>query len=210
WLLTGLLIMAAVLAVFGRRGIRAARAWSSSGSGDLDSCLSFLDQPKVAVMLAFVILFRTGESFLQKMRWPFFDDVVQLPLEVYGIANGTVGVLASFGATIIGGRLIARDGLRRWIWPFMLAQNLLNLLYVGLALTPDPSAVGPVALTTIIAIEHAGAGLGTAVFMVYLMRTCDPAHKAGHFAIVSALMSLSFTVAGVASGFLAEAIGFAN
>src|SRR5690606_41994524 len=70
--------------------------------------------------------------------------------------------------------------------------------------------VGPVALTTVIAIEHAGAGLGTAVFMVYLMRTCDPAHKAGHFAIVSALMSLSFTVAGVASGFLAEAIGFAN
>jgi PAT family beta-lactamase induction signal transducer AmpG len=65
-------------------------------------------------------------------------------------------------------------------------------------------------IAAIIAIEHAGAGLGTAVFMVYLMRTCDPAHKAGHFAIVSALMSLSFTVAGVASGFLADAIGFAN
>jgi PAT family beta-lactamase induction signal transducer AmpG len=83
-------------------------------------------------------------------------------------------------------------------------------LYVGLALAPDPAAIGTPVVAAIIAIEHAGAGLGTAVFMVYLMRTCDPAHKAGHFAIVSALMSLSFTVAGVASGFLADAIGFAN
>jgi MFS transporter, PAT family, beta-lactamase induction signal transducer AmpG len=81
---------------------------------------------------------------------------------------------------------------------------------MGLALTPDPSAIGTITLTVVIACEHAGAGLGTAVFMVYLMRTCDPAHKAGHFAIVSALMSVSFTLAGVASGFLADAIGFSN
>jgi MFS transporter, PAT family, beta-lactamase induction signal transducer AmpG len=210
WLLIVFAIASLVLAVVGPAGIRKARTWSSTGTGYLDSFLSFLDQPKVGVMLAFVILFRTGESFLQKMRWPFFDDVVQLSLGFYGVANGTIGVLASFAATILGGWLIARDGLRRWIWPFVLAQNLLNLLYMALAMTPDPSAVGPVVLTAIIAVEHAGAGLGTAVFMVYLMRTCDPAHKAGHFAIVSALMSLSFTIAGVASGFLADAIGFAN
>ena len=159
-------------------------------------------------MLAFVLLFRTGESFLQKMRWPFFDDVVGLDLAAYGVANGTIGMIASFTATILGGRLIARDGLRRWIWPFVLAQNVLNLLYMGLAMLPDPTALSSLALTLVIAAEHLGAGFGTAVFMVYLMRTCDPAHKAGHFAIVSALMSVSFTLAGVLSGVLAERLGF--
>jgi PAT family beta-lactamase induction signal transducer AmpG len=208
WAVIGLALALVLLFPIVRGRLRKHREGASSAYAE--SFVSFLAQPKVGIMLAFVILFRTGESFLQKMRWPFFDDVVQLPLDVYGVANGTVGVLASFVATIIGGRLIARDGLRRWIWPFMLAQNLLNLLYVGLALVPDPASVSTAAVATIIAIEHAGAGLGTAVFMVYLMRTCDPAHKAGHFAIVSALMSLSFTVAGVASGFLADAIGFAN
>jgi MFS transporter, PAT family, beta-lactamase induction signal transducer AmpG len=202
----GVLLVLAIPIVRWRVRVRAGGPRSAYA----ESFSSFLAQPKVGVMLAFVVLFRTGESFLQKMRWPFFDDVVQLPLELYGIANGTIGVLASFVATIVGGRLIARDGLRRWIWPFVLAQNVLNLLYMGLALLPDPSAIGPITLTTIIAAEHAGAGLGTAVFMVYLMRTCDPAHKAGHFAIVSALMSLSFTIAGVSSGFLAAEIGFAN
>jgi PAT family beta-lactamase induction signal transducer AmpG len=57
--------------------------------------------------------------------------------------------------------------------------------------------------------EHFGEGLGTAVFMVYLMRSCDPAHKASHMAILTALMSVSFTLAGVASGFLAKSMGFA-
>ena len=53
-------------------------------------------------------------------------------------------------------------------------------------------------------------GLGTAVLMVYIMRCCDPAHKAAHMAILTALMSVSFTIAGVCSGFLAEAMGFAH
>ena len=57
-------------------------------------------------------------------------------------------------------------------------------------------------------IEHFGEGVGTAVLMVYLMRCCAPAHKAAHMALLTAVMSLSFTLAGVVSGFLAEAMGF--
>lgn len=207
WVGLGLLLTLLVLLL--RLPQLRARMASASTSSYASSFISFLAQPKVGLMLAFILLFRTGESFLMKMKWPFFDDVVGLDLEFYSTANGIIGVAASFVGTIVGGRLIARDGLRAWIWPFMLAQNVLNLLYMGLAMASDPTAISPVTLTAVIAAEHAGAGLGTAVFMVYLMRTCDPAYKAGHFAIVSALMSLSFTVAGVLSGFLAEALGFA-
>lgn len=207
WVGLGLLLMLLVLLL--RLPQLRARMASTSTSSYASSFISFLAQPNVGLMLAFILLFRTGESFLMKMKWPFFDDVVGLDLEFYSTANGIIGVAASFVGTIAGGKLIARDGLRTWIWPFMLAQNLLNLLYMGMAMTADPTAISPVTLTAVIAAEHAGAGLGTAVFMVYLMRTCDPAHKAGHFAIVSALMSLSFTLAGVLSGFLAEELGFA-
>ncbi|NVB38673.1 hypothetical protein G6O69_12600 [Pseudenhygromyxa sp. WMMC2535] len=224
----GIILLVALLALLTwlprlRRRLDAARERGEL-SDYAHSFVSFLDQPKIGVTIAFVLLFRTGESFLQKMRWPFFSDIVHLPLEVYGIASGTIGVLASFAATIIGGRLIARDGLRRWIWPFVLAQNVLNLLYMGVAMLPDPTVLagaGAVAsdpsswlawapLTVIIACEHAGAGLGTAVFMVYLMRTCAPGHRAGHMAIVTALMSVGFTLAGVLSGYLAAAMGFAT
>ncbi len=209
WVGIGLLATLLILLVRLPKLRRLQGADGSPVSSYAASFVSFLAQPKIGLMLAFILLFRTGESFLMKMKWPFFDDVVALDLEFYSKANGIIGVAASFVATILGGRLIARDGLRRWIWPFMLAQNVLNLLYMGLAMVPDPTSVSPAVVASVIAVEHFGAGLGTAVFMVYLMRTCDPAHKAGHFAIVSALMSLSFTLAGVLSGFLADALGFA-
>jgi PAT family beta-lactamase induction signal transducer AmpG len=170
--------------------------------------VDFLSRERIGSVLAFVMLFRLGESFLQKMRWPFLNAELGMDLRDYGWANGTIGLSASFAATLLGGHLIARHGLRRWVWPFVLAQNLFNLLYVALALFPEGSRPGLALLTAVIAVEEFGAGLGTAVFMVYLMRCCDPAHRAAHFAILSALMSVGFTVAGVASGFLAQAMGF--
>ncbi len=52
--------------------------------------------------------------------------------------------------------------------------------------------------------------MGTAVFMVYIMRRCRPQYRAAHMALLTALMSLSFTFAGVLSGFLAEWMGFSR
>ena len=209
WIALALLLGLLVLLAWIPRLRARASANPDAVSDYAQSFVRFLDQPKIGLMLAFVLLFRTGESFLLKMRWPFLSDSLGIGLDFYAEVNGIYGVVASIAATIIGGRLIARDGLRRWIWPFVLAQNILNLLYMGLA-SVDPSSISPVAIGAVITAEHVGSGLGTAVFMVYLMRTCDPAHKAGNFAIVSALMSLSFTLAGVFSGFLATALGFAN
>jgi MFS transporter, PAT family, beta-lactamase induction signal transducer AmpG len=187
---------------------RVRRALDRRDSPYARSFLAFLDQPRVRAVLAFVLLFRTGESFLQKMRWPFLNRELGMDLGAYGFANGTVGLLATFIATLLGGWLIARYGLRRFVWPFLLAQNLLNLLYAGLALWPEPAAIGLGTITVVVTVEHFGAGLGTAVLMVYLMRCCDPAHKAAHMALLTALASVGFTLAGVASGALAELLGY--
>jgi PAT family beta-lactamase induction signal transducer AmpG len=197
--------LAVLLALLPRLRARFAERDSPYARAFLD----FLAQPHVGRILVFIVLFRAGESFLVKMRWPFLRDDAGMALDQYGFANGTLGVAASFVATFVGGWLIARDGLRRWMWPFVLLQNVLNLLYAWLAALDRPAEVGLPLLTAIIAVEQFGSGLGTAVFMVYLMRCCDPAHKAAHMAIVTALMSVSFTLAGVASGFLAGALGFA-
>ncbi|MEZ4267881.1 MAG: MFS transporter [Myxococcota bacterium] len=173
--------------------------------------VDFLAQPRVHRILAFVVLFRTGESFLLKMRYPFLRDI-GMTMSEYGIASGTIGLIASFIGTLLGGWLISRDGLRRWLWPLVLAQNVPNLAFMALALLVTPGEPPPslTVLTAVIAVESLGSGLGTAVLMVYLMRCCRPPFKAAHMAIVTALMSVSFTIAGVMSGVLAEALGFAN
>ena len=174
--------------------------------------VDFLEQAQVGRILAFVVLFRAGESFLVKMRYPFLRDA-GMSMAEYGFASGTVGIIFSFVGTLLGGHLIAKHSLRRWIWPFVLSQNVLNLLFAGLAwhLAANPGEeINLTMLTAIISIESLGSGLGTAVFMVYLMRCCRPDFKAAHMAIVTALMSVSFTLAGVCSGFLAEWMGFGN
>jgi PAT family beta-lactamase induction signal transducer AmpG len=168
---------------------------------------SFLTQPKVVQILAFVVLFRVGESFLQKMRYPFLKSA-GMTLEQYGLAKGTLGMIASLVAPAIGGYLIARGGLRRWVWPFVLAQNLLNLLYAWLALHAGGGDVELWLATLVITTEMFGAGLGTAVFMVFIMRCCQPAHRASHMAILTAIMSIGYTVAGSLSGFVADAVGY--
>jgi PAT family beta-lactamase induction signal transducer AmpG len=203
WIGVALLIALVVLASLRRRLMSGDSPYRAAFA-------EFLSQPRAGVILAFVILFRTGESFLQKMKWPFFRDSVHLSLEQYGLSNGTFGVIASFAGTLAGGWLISKHGLRRWIWPFVIAQNGLHLLYVFLAQQSVAGPVDIVTVTSVICIEHIGEGLGTAVFTVFLMRCCDPAHKAAHMAIVTAIMSIGFTVAGMASGYLAQELGFIN
>jgi PAT family beta-lactamase induction signal transducer AmpG len=170
--------------------------------------LHLLDRPLMGRALAFIVLFRTGESFLMKMRMPFLRQECGMDIETFGLINGTLGWSATLLATLVGGWLIARHGLRRWLWPFVLAQNIPNLLYAWAAGQPDPGALGSVVLGTVVVGEDIGAGLGTAVFMVYLMRCVDPRHKATHMAVLTAIMSIGFTLAGVASGFLADMLGF--
>lgn len=170
--------------------------------------LSFLDQPNMGALLGFILLYRLGESFLLKMKYPFFHQL-GVSLEDYGLANGSLGMIAALIAPALGGWLIAKHGLKRWIWPFSLAQNLFNLLYFYVASQQDGASLSFGWLSFVITVEMFGAGLGTAVFMVVLMRAAQPGHRAAHMAIATALMSLSFTLAGSVSGYVAEALGYA-
>jgi PAT family beta-lactamase induction signal transducer AmpG len=176
---------------------------------------AFLEQRYAARILVYIVLFRCGESFLMKMKYPFLKNELGITLDEYGFINGIIGMIAGLAAPMLGGWLIAKHGgLKRFIWPFMLAQNGLHLTFAALAFAAPsvaaldhPIKIGVV--TVVVVIEVIGAGLGTAAFTVYIMRSCNPAHKAAHMALLTAIMSISFTLAGVLSGFLAEAIGFA-
>jgi PAT family beta-lactamase induction signal transducer AmpG len=50
--------------------------------------------------------------------------------------------------------------------------------------------------------------MGTAVFMVFLQRTCRAPFKAAHYSTASSIMNVSSTLAGVLSGFLAVWMGY--
>lgn len=208
------LALAAAMAVVAVRAPELKRRLYASDSTYALAFVDYLDRPRVGLVLAFLMLYRTGESFLLNMAYPFLASVGISRAE-YGVAYGTFGIAASITGGILGGAAIARWGLARCIWPCVLSQNVLNLLYMALAgwsrgwhgagAAAEPSLT---VVTALVVVEAFGAGLGTAAFMVFVMRTTRPAHKAAHMAIATGIATVSATLAGVVSGFLADALGF--
>jgi PAT family beta-lactamase induction signal transducer AmpG len=184
------------------------------------SFLSFIDRPQIGAILGFIILIRTGEYMFSSMYSPFLVD---LGLKAhYGWISAGVGLPCSIIGAMVGGWLISRTSLKKMIWPFLLLQNLTNVIYMLLALhfagvvaintaNPNP-APASIALLASIALAHGFdqfvSGLGTAVLMTFLMRICRPEFKASHYAIGTGLMSLSGLYAGVVSGFLTAWLGY--
>ena len=176
--------------------------------------IDYLDRPRIGVVLAFILTYRIGESMLQNMAYPFLSDI-GITLEQYGLAHNTFGIVATIVGSIAGGALIARFGFNRCLWPFVLALNSLNVLYMLLALKyryvlEDPGAgVADFALVALlITAEQLGAGFGNAALAVFIMRTTKASYKAAHFAIGTGLMNIAGTMAGVFSGFVASMVGF--
>ena len=176
--------------------------------------VDYLDRPRIGVVLAFICTFRVGEALLQNMAYPFLKDI-GITLEQYGLAHNTFGILATIVGSIIGGFLIARFGLKRCMWPFVLALNSLNVLYMLMAwkyrwilADPDAGRADFWLVCALVSAEAFGAGFGNAAFTVFIFRTTRPRYKAAHFAIGTGLMNVAGTLAGVVSGFLAARVGF--
>jgi PAT family beta-lactamase induction signal transducer AmpG len=85
-------------------------------------------------------------------------------------------------------------------------QALSSLGYAAVASVPasKPLIIGAALF------ENFAHGLGTAAFLAFLMSVCERRYAATQFAVLSALLALSRTLAGGASGVLAENLGYAR
>jgi len=211
WIVICLLVVLAIVAA--RAPALKQRLYASDSHYAL-AFVDYLDRPRIGVVLAFICTFRVGEALLQNMAYPFLKDI-GITLEQYGLAHNTFGILATIVGSIIGGFLIARHGLKRCMWPFVLALNSLNVLYMMMAwkyrwilADPDAGRADFWLVCVLVSVEAFGAGFGNAAFTVFIFRTTRPRYKAAHFAIGTGLMNIAGTLAGVVSGFLAAKVGF--
>ncbi len=183
--------------------------------------LSFMERDRISTILSFLILLRAGEWALTVMVAPMIVDIGIK--QHYGWISGGVGLPASIVGAMLGGWMISKFTLKKMIWPFILLQNLTNIVYMLLAIhldkfiklntgSADPVGIGTfniILTASVHAFDQFAGGLGTAVLMTYLMRICAKEFKATHYAIGTGLMNLSGLFAGVLSGFIAGWLGYA-
>jgi PAT family beta-lactamase induction signal transducer AmpG len=192
-----------------RPGADRPRA-GSSGVLAIEAVRSYFARPGILPILAFVLLYRFGESMLTTMSPAFLLAKVEgggagLTLQDVSLYSGTAGVLALLAGGILGGFLIAKGSLARWIWPMALAMHVPNLLYLWAAWAHP----GKPAIAGVVAVEQLGYGFGFSAYMVGLMRfSRGRGFDTTHYAISTGLMGLSAMVASSVSGEIAGRLGF--
>jgi MFS transporter, PAT family, beta-lactamase induction signal transducer AmpG len=173
---------------------------------------SFFQKKQIGVVLAFILLFRLGESQLLKMLTPFLIDNVKvgglgLTTQDVGVIYGTFGVLALTIGGILGGIAISKQGLGKWMLPMILAMHLPIIGFILLAHF-HPTSVYYVYITVI--AEQFGYGFGFAAFMMYLIYVAEGESKTSHYAIATGFMALGMMLPGMASGYIQEYLGYGN
>jgi PAT family beta-lactamase induction signal transducer AmpG len=171
----------------------ARRAW-----------LGILKLPNLWAVVIFILMFKAGDAFLGQMVGPFWDLSGYTRAE-YGLVSGTLGTVLSIGGSLWGGHLCSRWGLKRSIWILGGLQAVSNLGYAVAALSPGTAALVYGASM----VESITGGLGNAPFLTFMMRLCDRQVSAAQYAALSAIFSLSGTVATTLSGYTADHLGFA-
>lgn len=173
---------------------------------------SFFQKKQIGLVLAFILLFRLGESQLLKMLTPFLIDDkgvggMGLTTQDVGIIYGTFGVISLTIGGIIGGIVISRDGLGKWMLPMILAMHLPIIGFILLAHF-HPLSIYYIYITVI--AEQFGYGFGFAAFMMYLIYVADGESKTSHYSIATGFMALGMMLPGMLSGFIQEYLGYAN
>jgi MFS transporter, PAT family, beta-lactamase induction signal transducer AmpG len=167
-------------------------------------------RPLVALSLVFIIFYKIGDEIIFSMGTPFLKRYLLVSNEQLAWMSGLIGMVGSIAGTAIGGIWIKRTGLRKAIWPLTLIMNVNILAYVWLAYEQPPATTtsGLITIALVYCYEQIAAGLGNAVLIVYILRTCKPEFKAGHYAIGSAFMSVFSSIFGGMGGVIVEDVGY--
>lgn len=154
-------------------------------------------------LLAFMLLYKLGDSMATSLLTPFYLDTGFSLTEI-----GTVAKAASLWAALVGGTagglLMLRIGVNRGLWLFGALQLLSIFGLLALALIGHSVP----ALFVAVSLEYLGVGMGTAAFVAFIARSTDKQHSATQLALLSSLAGLPRTLAGAGAGAIVEQVGF--
>jgi PAT family beta-lactamase induction signal transducer AmpG len=169
----------------------------------LGPLIEYFSREKALLVLAFILLYKIGDTMASAMTTPFYLDIGFSKTEI-----GTVVKLFGFWATIagslIGGVLMIQLGINRSLWIFGVLQGIST---AGFALLASIGHSIP-ALSGVIAFENLSSGMGTAAYVAYMASITNKKFTATQYALLSSLMGVPRVMASAPTGFLAKNMGW--
>ena len=169
-----------------------------------------LPAKKMLFAMLFLFFYRFPEAMLTKMAATFLmrpnvQGGLGLTPQEYGLANGTVGLIGLLLGGIVGGMLASRDGLKRWLWPMVMAITLPDIVYVLMSYYL-PSNI--ILISSCLFVEQFGYGLGFTALTLYMLYFSMGEFKTSHYAICTGITYLGLMLPGMVSGYLKDAVGY--
>lgn len=179
-------------------------------NGFSETFIAFFKKKYIGISILFILTFRLGEAQLATIAPLFMLDGLEkggLGLSEMQFASvySTAGIIALTIGGILGGIVVARQGLKKWMLPMVFAMNLPNLVYVFLAFTQLQNLW---IIAGSVIIEQFGYGFGFTAFMLYLIFISAGEFKTSHYALCTGFMALGMMLPRMISGWVQEHIGY--
>ncbi|HEY2329847.1 MAG TPA: MFS transporter, partial [Verrucomicrobiae bacterium] len=160
---------------------------------------AFFMKPKIFTLLLFLLLYRLGEAQLLKiipifLHAPAEQGGLGLDKGTISVIYGTSGVIVFMVGALLGGFLVARHGLKFWLWPMLLAIHLPDAVFIWLAFAQPEKLF---AIAAGVAIEQFGYGFGFAAMLLYMICIARGEHQTAHYAICTGFMALGVMLPGM-------------
>ncbi len=165
---------------------------------------------ETVIVMLFFLFYRFPEALLNTMTKTFLmrpnaDGGLGLSPEEYGLAQGTVGLVGLLLGGIIGGILVSRDGMKRWLWPMVCAITLPDVVYIFLAYTLNSNLW---VVSSCLFVEQFGYGLGFTVLTLYMLFYSQGKFRTSHYSICTGITYLGLMLPGMVSGYIKDFVGY--
>ena len=168
--------------------------------------VQFFSREGAFVVLAFILIFKVGDTLANLTLRLLFDDLGFTGDEIAFYDVG-IGFFAYLVGIFIGGILYARMGMKRSVLLSLVLMGVSNLSFAALA----ASGHSNLGMAAAIGFENAASGFGGVVVIAYFSALCDLRFTAAQFALISAAASIvGRIVTGTTAGALIEAIGYVD
>lgn len=161
---------------------------------------------KIALLtLAFIFLFKFGDSFAATMYGAFYVDMGYSNKVIAEVAKG-IGFVSTMLGLAVGATAVFKWGAVRCLVAFGVLQALSTVCFSLLTFASFKGGWWPLAF--VVGFEDFAAGLGTVALISFMAKVTSTNYTATQYALFASLAALGRTLFGGFSGIVLEQIGY--
>ncbi|MFQ5684067.1 MAG: AmpG family muropeptide MFS transporter [Candidatus Binatia bacterium] len=163
----------------------------------------FFGRHEAWLILAFILLYKIGDTMASAMTIPFYLDLGFSKTEI-GTVVKLFGFWAIVGGNLLGGVMMLSLGIYRSLWIFGILQAVSTagfsvLAHIGYTLF---------GLAGVVSFENLSGGMGTAAYVAFMASLTNKKFTATQYALLTSLMGVPRVIASAPTGFLAQIMGW--